>query len=312
MKRVLIIGVAGFVGDHLADYLQQNGYAVYATKLKHEIYAREDVVVSDMEILDMEEMTRVLNAIKPDVIFHLAAQSSVALSWENPQLTVDINIKGVINLLEVIKRVSFSPKLILIGSGEEYGYSFNNISSSVNEETHLKPANIYAVSKAAQNMLGALYAGAYKMDIINVRAFNHIGPKQTEQFVVSSFCKQIAKIEKGLQEPYIKVGNLSAKRDFTDVRDIVRAYGILAKHGVSGETYNIGSGRSVSIQDVLDALLSLTNVSIEIIVDKDRLRPSDIPSITVDTSKIRVLGWKPLITLQQSLIDVLFYWRCIA
>jgi GDP-4-dehydro-6-deoxy-D-mannose reductase len=310
MSGALIVGVAGFVGDYLAERLLSEGYGVCATKLRSETYARENVTVSDLDILDVDGISEALDRMRPDFIFHLAAQSSVPASWKNPQLTVEINIKGTVNLLETVKSAAVKPRVILIGSGEEYGFSFNE-RRPVSEDACPKPANIYAVTKAAQNMMGALYSKSYGMDIISVRAFNHIGAKQSPQFVVSDFCKQVAEIEKGLREPVIYVGNLSAKRDFTDVRDIVGAYAAIAERGKTGETYNVGSGKSVSVQYVLDYLLSLSTADIRVVVDENKLRPSDIPVVEADIQKIAAIGWKPEIGLETSLGDILEYWRGI-
>jgi len=308
MKKALVIGAAGFVGDYLSERLLQDGYDVYATKLQNEVYSRDNVAVFNLNILKINEISEILNTICPDIIFHLAAQSSVALSWKNPALTVDINIKGTLNLLESIRKSKLSLKTILIGSSEEYGFSFTEC-CPITEDACPKPTNIYALTKATQNMLGAIYAKAYNMDIVMVRAFNHIGPRQTEQFVVSDFCKQVAEIEKNLKEPCIYVGNLSAKRDFTDVRDIVNAYSIIAKSGQSGETYNIGSGKAVSIQDILNLILNLSTVNIKVVEDNKKLRPSDIPIAEADVQKITSLGWKPSIDINQSLNDIINYWR---
>jgi GDP-4-dehydro-6-deoxy-D-mannose reductase len=292
MKRALIIGVGGFVGDYLAERLLLDGFDVSATKLPDEKYTRKNVTVFNLDILNADEFSDVLSTAYPDVIFHLAAQSSVALSWKNPQLTIDINIKGTVNLLEAVKCSGLSPRIILVGSGEEYNL-----------------ANIYAITKATQNMLGSLYVKSYNMDIIMVRAYNHIGSRQTEQFVVSGFCKQVAEIEAGLKEPCIYVGNLSAKRDFTDVRDVVNAYSLISQHGKSGETYDIGSGKAVEIREILDFILELSDADIQVITDEKKLRPIDIPVIEADITKIRSLGWQPTIELRQSLTDILEYWR---
>jgi len=308
MKNVLITGVAGFVGDYLAEHLLAQDYAVYATKLASEDYVKENVTVSNLDILNFDEITETLSRVRPEIIFHLAAQSSVALSWKNPQLTIDINIKGTVNLLEAIRQSGLSPRIILIGSGEEYGFSFIE-NNSVSEAVFPKPANIYAVTKAVQTMLGTLYSKSYNMDVINVRAFNHIGPRQSEQFVVSDFCKQVAEIERGLKAPCIYVGNLSAMRDFTDVRDIIKAYCVIAEKGAIGETYNVGSGKAVSIQEILEIILSFSSVDIQVVVDESKLRPSDIPIAQADIQKICNIGWKPTIDLKQSLTDILNYWR---
>mgnify|MGYP001047976827 FL=1 len=254
--KALIIGGAGFVGPYLAAHLRETyGWDVCVTKLPAESLELPAASVRDLDILQADQVVSLLEAERPDYIFHLAAQSSVAVSWKNPQLTVEINIKGCLNVLDAIRKIaSYQPRVLLIGSSEEYGRLPAGV-SVVDETIAPHPGNPYAVTKAAQTMLGGVYATAYQMDIMMVRAFNHVGPGQAPAFVVSDFCKQAAEISLGLRKPEIWVGNLSAKRDFTDVRDMVRAYGALMCHGKRGEVYNAGSGHAVSIQWILEEIL---------------------------------------------------------
>lgn len=308
--KALIIGAAGFVGKYLLAHLSETyPWQLYATKLPQEDIQFDHATILDLNILEKEEILQTLKQIQPDYIFHLAAQSSVALSWKKPALTVDINIKGCLNLLDAIREADLSPKILLIGSGEEYGHiSSENI--PVSEGTLPRPGNIYAATKVCQNMIGSIYAQAYHMNVMLVRAFNHIGPEQAPAFVVSDFCKQVAEIEKGNSEPVIRVGNLSAKRDFTDVRDVVRAYGLLIQHGQAGETYNIGSGHAIAIQELLDRILQLSNSNITVETDVNKLRPVDVPIIEADISKLQAcISWKPEIPLDQTLLETLNYWR---
>ena len=308
--KALIIGAAGFVGKYLLAHLSETyPWQLYATKLPQEDIQFDHATILDLNILEKEDILQTLKEIQPDYIFHLAAQSSVALSWKKPALTVDINIKGCLNLLDAIREADLSPKILLIGSGEEYGHiSSENI--PVSEGTLPRPGNIYAATKVCQNMIGSIYAQAYHMDVMLVRAFNHIGPEQAPAFVVSDFCKQVAEIEKGNSEPVIRVGNLSAKRDFTDVRDVVRAYGLLIQHGQAGETYNIGSGHAIAIQELLDRILQLSNSNITVETDVNKLRPVDVPIIEADISKLQAcISWKPEIPLDQTLLETLNYWR---
>jgi GDP-4-dehydro-6-deoxy-D-mannose reductase len=285
--KALIIGAAGFVGHYLINHLVHDcGWSVAVTRLENEVIEQADVDQYVLNILDKEAIIQVLKEVHPDCIFHLAAQSSVALSWKNPALTIDINIKGSINVLDAIRELDFSPRILLIGSGEEYGHILPN-ETPINESNHTRPGNVYAATKVCQNMLGKLYADAYQMDIIMVRAFNHVGPKQSPLFVVSDFCKQVAEIEKGLHKPIIKVGNLSAKRDFTDVRDVVRAYSLLIKKGQAGETYNVGSGKAIAIEEILKLILSFATVTISVEVDPTKLRPLDVPIIEADIKKLQ-------------------------
>ena len=309
--KALIIGAAGFVGSYLIEHLSNTyDWEIHATKLESEILASNTAVIHNLDLMNASEINALLQKTKPDYIFHLAAQSSVALSWKNPSLTVDINIKGTLNLLDSIRSISdYNPKVLLIGSGEEYGYILPD-ETPVHEDVPVRPGNIYAATKACQNMLGSIYSRAYKMNLIMVRAFNHIGPNQAPLFVASDFCKQVAEIERGLKEPVLHVGNLSALRDFTDVRDVVRAYGLLIQYGKSGETYNIGSGHAIPIQSLLDMILSLSTTTIKVELDPSRLRPSDIPVIEADIKKLQdTIQWKPEIELKQTLLETLNYWR---
>ena len=307
--RALIIGAAGFVGGYLIRELSAFGWDVHATCLPNETVS-ESCPVHHLDILSAEDIAPLLNEVKPDVVYHLAAQSSVALSWKKPQLTAEINVIGTINVLEALRTAEKQDiRTILIGSGEEYGY-IRKDACPLSESEPLNPGNIYAATKACQGMIGEIYARAYKMDIVMVRAFNHSGPAQSSIFVISNFCRQIAEIEKGMKEPVISVGNLSAKRDFTDVRDVVRAYRLLGENGVSGAVYNVGRGRAVDIQFILDTALSFAKLPIEVRQDPTRMRASDIPIIEPDVSRIAAdTGWSAEITMEQTVEDTLGYWR---
>ena len=325
--KALIIGAAGFVGSYLIRHCKEDcGWETFATKMSFETFSYKGVDVFDLDILDRDAIVALLEKLRPDYIFHLAAQSSVAASWKNPGLTIDVNIKGSVNVLDAIRAVrdkdlsvqdslssdqehAYRPRILLIGSGEEYGH-IRPEETPLPETNALRPGNIYAATKACQNMIGSIYARAYNLDIMMVRAFNHVGPNQAPMFVVADFCKQVADIEAGLQEPVIRVGNLSAKREFTDVRDVVRAYALLVQKGQPGETYNVGSGHAVAIQDLLDNILALSEKEITVEVDPKKLRPVDVPIIEADTSKLReATGWVKTIELGQTLRETLEYWR---
>ncbi len=307
--KALIIGGAGFVGGYLIRELSSAGQEVFATCLENEKITGE-CTVRTLNILDADAVSEVIGEIQPDVIYHLAAQSSVSLSWKKPQLTADINVIGTINVLEAVKNCEKKDiRLILIGSGEEYGF-IRSDACPLTEEEPLNPGNIYAATKACQGMLGEIYARAYKMDIVMVRAFNHSGPRQLPMFVISDFCRQIAVIEKGDAPAVMSVGNLTAKRDFTDVRDIVRAYRLLGEKGISGRTYNVGRGKAVEVQYILDTALRLSRKEIEVRQDPARMRASDIPLIEPDVSRIyEDTGWKAEISMEQTIEDTLDYWR---
>lgn len=310
MEKALIIGAAGFVGPYLAEHLSEEyGMQVYATKRSH---GRTEDIKAEMHYLDIlnkEEIVDLLYKIRPDYIFHLAAQSSVALAWKDLGRTIDVNIKGSVNVLDAVRDLYYKPRVLLVGSGEEYGH-IKEGETPISEDNHLRPGNPYAATKVCQNMIANIYATAYDMELVMVRAFNHIGPKQASIFVVSDFCRQVVEIEKGLREPVMMVGNLKAMRDFTDVRDVVRAYALLAKHGQAGETYNVGSGHAVEIRAVLDLIIAQSEVDVEVRVDPNKIRPVDVPIIEADTTKLReATGWEQRIPLEQTIRETMEYWR---
>ena len=310
MKKALIIGAAGFVGHYLTECIQQNrNWQVCVTKLPQELVAIEGVEIYDLDILNQEAVCSLLERLSPDYIFHLAAQSSVAYSWKNPEFTLDVNICGTLHVLEAARQLRKKPRILLIGSGEEYGH-VKEADIPITEDTLPKPGNIYAATKVCQNMLGRIYAEAYGLEIINVRAFNHIGPNQASIFVTADFCNQVAEIEKGLKRPVIQVGNLEARRDFTDVRDVVWAYVLLIEKGTPGETYNVGSGQAVSIHEILDQILKMSSAEIEVTINPEKFRTVDIPVIEADIKKLReCTGWEPKLPLEKTIYETLEYWR---
>ena len=311
-KKALIIGAAGFVGGYLTEALLKAGYEVYATKLEFEKIEGTGATVYNMDVTSVTETSAVIADVKPDAVFHLAAQSSVKLSWEKPYLTLNVNIIGALNVLEACRALSEtgkSPRVLLIGSAEEYG-KVTPEQCPIKEDLSCAPKNLYALSKLTQNGLGRIYAESFGMDIITVRAFNHTGPRQAPAFVLADFCKQVAEIEAGKKEPVISVGNLEAMRDFTDVRDIVKAYILLAEKGRGGETYNVGRGQAVKIMSLLEMILKEAKCPIEVRRDEARMRPSDVPLHVADTEKIRNdTGWQPTLTLAETVKDTLDYWR---
>lgn len=313
--KSLIIGGAGFVGAYLVRHLKNDlGQDVVVTKMPQEqVHVSgvnmDDIQVLDLNILEKDSILDLLREVHPDCIYHLAAQSSVSVSWKNPALTIDVNVKGGVNILEALRELDYKPRVLFIGSGEEYGHILPN-ETPIREGNASRPGNIYAATKACQNMLAKIYADAYGLDVMMVRAFNHIGPNQQPLFVVADFCKQVAEIEAGSREPVMKVGNLSAKRDFTDVRDVVRAYALLMESGCAGETYNIGSGHAIAIEDILGIILRNSSVDIKVEVDSAKLRPVDVPIIEADTSKVyEATGWQPEIPLEQTIRETLDFWR---
>ncbi len=309
MKKALVLGAAGFVGSYLIKHLHDCGYEVYATKLPQEKLAEVPATIYDLNILDKESVITLFYKLRPDYIFHLAAQSSVSVAWNNPQLTIDVNIKGAVNIMDALRELYYKPRVVIIGSGEEYGH-IREGETPIKEDNRLCPGNIYAATKACQNMIGSIYAKAYDLELIMVRAFNHIGPLQSPIFVVSDFCKQVAEIELGKRQPVMYVGNLSAKRDFTDVRDVVRAYALLAKNGQKGATYNVGRGHAYEIREILNKIIALSNVDIKVEIDPAKIRPVDVPIIEADITKLNeATGWLPEIPIEQTIQEILDYWR---
>jgi GDP-4-dehydro-6-deoxy-D-mannose reductase len=310
--RALITGVGGFAGSHLSDYLlNQTDWQVSGCVLPGWDCSRLDrrVACIELNLRDRSAVRAMLGDSAPDVIFHLAAQSFVPVSWDDPWDTLENNIRAQANLLDGLVKLGASPRVVVVGSNEEYGL-VRPQDLPLREDSPLRPNSPYAVSKVAQDLLGLSYFQSHRLPVLRVRPFNHIGPRQVESFVVSSFAQQIAMIEAGQQEPVIRVGNLSARRDFSDVRDVVRAYYLVVTQGQPGEVYNIGSGRSHSIQGILDLLVSLGRVAVRVEQDLARMRPSDTPEIRCDASKLQaVTGWEPTIPLEQSLRDVLDDWR---
>ncbi len=302
--KSLIIGAAGFVGEYLINELLSFNDEVYATKLANEnIKASSNLKIYDLDILNENNIKEVLEEIKPDCIYHLAAQSSVALSWKKPKLTAEINIIGSINLLEAVRMYLPNTKVLLVGSSEEYGKI--DYSKRVDENIKSNPQNIYAITKMTVEQIGKIYANAYNLNIYMTRSFNHIGPNQSRQFVVADFCNQVVDIEKGIQEPVIRVGNLKSKRDFTDVRDIVKAYRIIMEKGQNGEVYNVGSGNSISIEEILNMILNNSKKEIKVEIDSARFRPIDVEKIEADITKINSLGWNRTYKLEDTIKDIL-------
>lgn len=317
MKKVLITGISGFVGGFLADHLlQQGGVEISGTYLSSPSINASDEVKKHItfiqaDLTDPKQVNDAVGDIKPDIVYHLAAISSPHESFKNPAQTIGNNISAQVHLLEAVRKHELTDaKILIVSSSEVYGI-ISPEDIPVNENAPLRPASPYGVSKIAQDFLGLQYFNTYHLPIFRVRPFNHIGPGQSPNFVVSSFAKQIVEIEKRKRDPVFRVGNLEAKRDFTDVRDMVRAYSIILDKGEEGEVYNVGSGTSIKIDDILQKLISLSGASITIEVDSALLRPSDLPEVACDNTKIISLGWNPQIAIEKSLSDTLEYWRKI-
>lgn len=313
-KKALITGITGFAGSHLAELLLRENYQVYGTarprsktdnieRIKNKLY------LEDADVLDSHSINTILSKIKPDFIFHLAAQSFVQTSWASPATTMETNVVGTVHLFEAVRRAEIDSIIQIACSSEEYGLVLPN-ELPVRETNPLRPFSPYAVSKIAMDYLGYQYHQSYDLKIIRTRGFNHTGPRRGEVFVTSNFAKQIAEIEKGKKEPIIEVGNLEAKRDWTDVRDMVRAYLLSVQKCEFGEVYNISSEKTVSVREMLDILLSKSKVKVKIRQNPTRMRPSDVPVLLGDCSKFRkITGWRPEIPFEKTMEDLLNYWR---
>lgn len=304
--RILITGIGGFAGKHLASYLLATTPDVEIHGTVLDTAPASDVIVyHSLDLKNADAVLRLLLHVRPQHIYHLAAQAFVPRSFDAPWETLENNILAQLNLILACLALDTPPRMLIISSAEIYG-AVQPTELPLNENTLLRPANPYSVSKVAQDMLALQYYISHSLPIMRARPFNHIGPGQDTRFVAADFALQIARIEAGQQQPVIHVGNLSAQRDFTDVRDIVRAYRLIMERGTPGEAYNIASGEAYSIQALLDTLLSYSDVPIKIQIDTSRLRPSDVPVIRGDSSRLRgVTGWQPTISFRQTLLDIL-------
>jgi GDP-4-dehydro-6-deoxy-D-mannose reductase len=311
--KALITGISGFVGSYLAEHLlESTDWEVAGTVFGP--YANIADLCGTLELYPAElsrldVVTFVLEQARPHILFHLAAQPLVSASRRDPWGTLETNIRMQLNVLEAVAQMSPDCRVLVVGSSEEYGL-VSPEDLPIDEETPLRPLSPYAISKVAQDLLGLQYHLTHGLHVVRVRPFNHIGPRQRLGFVAPDFASQIAAAELGLQPPVIRVGNLEARRDFSDVRDIVRAYVSLITAGEPGEVYNAGAGESHAIQEVLDTLLAMSETTIEIQEDPARMRPSEVPEVVCDPSRIRQkIGWETEIPFEQSLKDVLAYWR---
>ena len=313
-KKALITGITGFAGSHLAELLlkeevEVHGIQRWRSKTENIEHIQKKIKFHEADLLDAHSLYTVIDKIKPDYIFHLAAQSYVQSSWSSPTQTLEVNIIGTAHLFEAVRKTGLPITIQIACSSEEYGRVLPN-ELPIKETNPLRPLSPYAVSKLAMDYLGYQYHESYGMGIIRTRGFNHTGPRRGEVFSESTFAKQIAEIEKGKREPVVQVGNLNAQRDYTDVRDMVRAYYLSVKKCDAGEVYNIATGKAWKIGKVLDLLISLSNVKVEIREDPDRMRPSDVEVLVGDSSKfVAKTGWQPEIPFEKTMQDLLDYWR---
>lgn len=317
--KILITGVTGFVGSHLAEYcLKIPDVKVYGTMLSHHMgdelerikHIRDKIELLECNLTNRVSVSRVMEKSRPDKIFHLAAQSFVPTSWKSPEETLMNNILSELNIFEVVREMKINPVIVLACSSEEYGMVLEK-ELPLKETNDLRPLSPYAVSKVAQEKLGFQYHHSYGLKTVLTRFFNTEGPGRGQDFVTSNFAKQIAEIEKGKKEPVMLVGNLKAKRDFSDVRDMVRAYWLASEKCKFGEPYNVCSGKTISIEALLSLLLSLsTRKDIQVKADPEKMRPSDVAVLWGDYSKFKAdTGWEPEIPLKKTMEDSLNYWR---
>lgn len=316
-KTVLITGITGMAGSHLAEYIlkHQPEYEVHGTRrwradlsnITDEVYAK--ITLHECDLKDQTNVNDIVAKVKPSKIFHTAAQSFVRASWDNPHETFINNTMCQMNVFEAVRAAKIDPVIQICCSSEEYGLVYPH-EAPIKESNPLRPLSPYATSKVAQDFMGYQYYQSYGLKIIRTRAFNHEGPRRGHAFITSNFALQVARIEAGHREPVIYVGNLKSQRDFTDVRDMVRAYWLATEKCTPGEVYNICYGKAWYMQEVLDFYLSKSKVKIRVEVDPDRLRPADVPLLLGDNTKfVEATGWKPEIPIEKTFQDTLDFWR---
>ncbi|MBI5869811.1 MAG: GDP-mannose 4,6-dehydratase [Actinobacteria bacterium] len=314
--KILITGITGFAGSHLSRYLRSiDGMEVSGLDLRApdagftDLFSGEPPVVHCCNLADSEPLTEIIEQEAPDAVVHLAARAQVAGAWKEAPGILETNIVCTQVLMQALHEKAPDARMLLISSSEVYG-KVDQDRLPAGETSALKPNNPYSVSKVAQEFVALQYHEAFGAQVIIARPFNHVGPKQVGNFVVPAFAKQIAEMEAGLREPLMRVGNLESQRDFTDVRDVVRAYHLLLMGGKAGEAYNIASGTTHPISEILEKLIKLSTVMPEVENIPELMRPSDTPVVVGDAGKLKALGeWQPVIPLEQSLKDALDYWR---
>ena len=300
--KALITGSRGFVGGYLRQELENHGYEVVGLDLV------SDEQTIKVDLLDAEQVREAVGSLRPDVVFHLAGQANVAKSWEIPQETFRINVIGAVNLMEAVRAVNAETRMVLVGSSDQYG-QLGAAGERVYEDLEMHPQTPYAVSKRAQEDMAKVYVHAYGMHICMTRSFNHGGPGQRPGFLIPDFASGIVRVERGQAEKLL-VGNLTARRDFTHVKDVACAYRLIAEKGHPGEVYNVGSGETHSAQEILDRLCAMAACPIPVEQDPAKMRPSDTPVICCDHGKLTDhTGWQPLCGLDQILTETLEYFR---
>ena len=309
MSKNLITGINGFCAKHLIDILDGDVYSLSRTIPEDFLKKHPHVLFYQCDLTDPNRTRRVIQEIEPDVIFHLAADSSVASSFNNPVSIMHNNITSQINIFEAVRSLNLTTRIVVAGSSEEYGL-VKKSDIPVTESCSFNPLSTYAVSKVSQDMLAYQYYKSYDMDIVRVRSFNLTGPGRPYSYALSSFAYQIAQIEKRSQCGIISVGNLNVSRDYIDVRDAVKGYVQIAQKAPSGSVYNLCSGKAYCLRELLDILITFSTSDITVKVDPEKFRPSDIPIMQGDNTKItNEIGWSPSIDVHSTLLDLLNYWR---
>ncbi len=313
--NVLITGAAGFAGSHLIERLlldgQYNIFGIVRSReaIKNIAHLEHQIHLIKCELKDFSIVKHAIDDSRPDVIFHLAAKTYIPDSFNDPANVLVNNTAPEINIFESVKTLKLNPLILVASSSEVYGKVLAN-EVPLTESQELRPGNTYAVSKVTQEYLARQYHQSYGLKTIVTRTFNHTGPRRGQQFVESNFTKQFVEMKKGTRKPELQVGNLESLRDFTDVRDVIRAYVMLANQGIPGETYQIASNHAIPIYSIVDMLAEITGIHPEIVQDPERMRPSDTPILVGNYEKLhRLTGWTPTIPLKKTLEDLVSYWE---
>lgn len=310
--KFLITGACGFVAQYFIEYLKlnhSNAHILGLDVLDKCNFISDNFTYKKLDLLDKERLKDVLENYRPDYIVHLASISSVSKSWQIPVESFNNNTNIFLNLVESVRQLGLGPRILSIGSSEEYG-SYSEDMMPLNENYELRPNSPYAVARVSQEMLSKLYADSYGLDIVMTRSFNHIGPRQKDNFVVASFIKQLVNISENTANKVIKVGNVDLIRDFLDIRDVISGYVLILEKGKTGTIYNICSGNGILLKDIINMASDILNINVEIKIDEFKIRPTENKIIIGDNSKIKQdLGWEPKISFEQSLKDMIEYWK---
>ena len=319
MKKVLITGITGFVGSHLAEYCLGKDLKLFGLRryhlsnMKNIIHVEDKIEWYDCDMMDMKSVIKVIKKIRPEIVFHMASQSFVSPSWDHPHLYMDANYKMTVNLLEACLECGINPRIHIPGSGEEHGDILEE-ELPITPETVLRPVNPYAVSKIAQDLIAYVYFRSYGMNVIRTRAFNHEGPRRDKVFGIPWYAYQIAKVENGMQEPRLEVGHLDDKRNFTHIKDMVRAYWLAVQKCTVGELYLVGNEKDTHVYTFRQALEMLIEMSSEKRISYEivpkYVRPTQVPRLICDPEKfVKKTGWQPEYSFESILADTLNYWR---